>query len=75
MFWEVLSYASSLIQEGYEKDVFLDSKAGVKLYNIVGATLLFSSTTSLFSTDDYAKDDGPKEVWLWCSFYHESLRT
>ena len=25
--------------------------------------------------DDYAKDDGPGEVWLLCSFYHELLRT
>ena len=25
--------------------------------------------------DDYAKDCGPWEVWLLCSFYHESLRT
>ena len=25
--------------------------------------------------DDYAKDVGPGEVWLLCSFYHESLRT
>ena len=26
-------------------------------------------------TDDYAKDGGPGEVWLSCSFCHESLRT
>ena len=25
--------------------------------------------------DDYAKDGGPGEVWLLCSFYHEALRT
>ena len=25
--------------------------------------------------DDYAKDGGPGEVWLLCSFYHESLRS
>ena len=25
--------------------------------------------------DDYAKDGGPGEVRLLCSFYHESLRT
>ena len=25
--------------------------------------------------DDYAKDGGPGEVWILCSFYHESLRT
>ena len=25
--------------------------------------------------DDYAKGGGPGEVWLLCSFYHESLRT
>ena len=25
--------------------------------------------------DDYTKDGGPGEVWLLCSFYHESLRT
>ena len=25
--------------------------------------------------DDYAKDRGPEEVSLLCSFYHESLRT
>ena len=25
--------------------------------------------------DDYAKDGGPAEVWLLCSFYHEPLRT
>ena len=24
--------------------------------------------------DDYAKDGGPGEVWLLCSFYHERLR-
>ena len=24
--------------------------------------------------DDYAKDGGPGEVWLLCSFYHDSLR-
>ena len=27
------------------------------------------------SIDDYAKDGGPGEVRLFCSFYHESLRT
>ena len=46
---------------------------------------LFSSyapTASLFwltrytpTIDDYAKDGGPGEVWLLCSFYNESLRT
>ena len=25
--------------------------------------------------DYYAKNGGPGEVWLLCSFYHESLRT
>ena len=30
---------------------------------------------NVFSFDDYAKDGGPGEVWLTCSFYHESLRT
>ena len=25
--------------------------------------------------DDYAKDGGPGELWLLCSFYHGSLRT
>ena len=25
--------------------------------------------------DDYAKNGGPGEVWLLCSFYHESLCT
>ena len=25
--------------------------------------------------DDYAKDGGPEEVRLLCSFYHELLRT
>ena len=25
--------------------------------------------------DNYAKDDEPGEVWLLCSFYHESLRS
>ena len=25
--------------------------------------------------DNHAKDGGPGEVWLLCSFYHESLRT
>ena len=25
--------------------------------------------------DDYAKNGGPGEVWLLCSFYHESFRT
>ena len=25
--------------------------------------------------NDYAKDGGPGEVWLLCSFYHDSLRT
>ena len=28
-----------------------------------------------YPIDDYAKDGGPGEVWLLCSFYHESLRT
>ena len=25
--------------------------------------------------DDYAKNGGPGEVWLLCSFSHESLRS
>ena len=25
--------------------------------------------------DDYAESGGPGEVWLLCSFHHESLRT
>ena len=25
--------------------------------------------------EDYAKNGGPGEVWLLCSFYHEHLRT
>ena len=25
--------------------------------------------------DNYARNGGPGEVWLLCSFYHESLRT
>ena len=32
-------------------------------------------TTIIWRIDDYAKDGGPGEVWLWCSFYLESLRT
>ena len=24
--------------------------------------------------DDYAKDDGPEEVWLLCSFNHHALQ-
>ena len=27
------------------------------------------------SIDDYAKDGGPEEVYLLCSFYHEPLST
>ena len=27
------------------------------------------------TTDDYAETGGSGEVWLLCSFYHESLRT
>ena len=27
------------------------------------------------ATDDYAKDGGPGEIGLLCSFYHESLRS
>ena len=30
---------------------------------------------SLKAIDDYAKDGGQREVWLLCSFYHESLRS
>ena len=30
---------------------------------------------SACTIDDYAKDGRPEEVWLLCSFYHESLRT
>ena len=26
------------------------------------------------SIDDYAKAGGPGEVWLLCSFYHDTLR-
>ena len=30
---------------------------------------------AVLSVDDYAKDGGPGEVWLLCSFYHGPLRT
>ena len=30
---------------------------------------------SWVAIDDYAKSGGPQEVWLFGSFYHESLRT
>ena len=30
--------------------------------------------TAVIKIDDYAKDRGPGEVQLLCSFYHESLR-
>ena len=29
----------------------------------------------LVQIDNYAKDGGLGEVWILCSFYHESLRT
>ena len=32
-------------------------------------------TLKQFPIDDYAKDGGPGEVRLLCSFYHESLCT
>ena len=38
-----------------------------------GVKLVFSSVKT--AVDDYAKDGGPGEVRLLCSFYHESLRT
>ena len=42
--------------------------------------IIESGCTSLqffsgFQIDDYAKDGGPGEVWLVCSFYHKPLRT
>ena len=35
----------------------------------------FSSMRSSHTVDDYAKNGEPGEVWLVCSFYHESLPT
>ena len=31
------------------------------------------NSITITTIDDYAKDAGPGEVWLLCSFYHESL--
>ena len=36
---------------------------------------LTGSQTQNASIDDNAKDGGPGEVWLLCSFYHEPLQT
>ena len=39
------------------------------------AELLFKFQVIFEPIDDYAKDSGPEEVRLLCSFYHESLST
>ena len=41
-------------------------------------TLLISALLSKNkerATDNYAKDGGPEEVWLLCSFYHDALQS
>ena len=39
------------------------------------AELLFKFQVIFEPIDDYAKDSGPEDVRLLCSFYHEPLRT
>ena len=41
----------------------------------IGLKLIPWDRDLLTQIDDYAKDGGPGEVWLLCSFYHEPLRT
>ena len=49
-----------------------------KIYNKGSCKLIWNwsfTPQTWFSIDNYAKDGGPEEVWLLCSFYHEPLPT
>ena len=46
------------------------------LWSAIFSVIVYQRDYPLISViDDYAKDGGPGEVWLLCSFYHDPLRS
>ena len=62
----------------FEEKCFLDEilqNFGQLWLNLVAVLLKNTLNSIKVIKDDYAKDGGPGEVWLLCSFYREPLRT
>ena len=60
-------YSMSMLLNWFSKERWRGGEAGAPWTT-------FLSNSVEVCINDYAKDGGPGEVWLLCSFYHEPLR-
>ena len=64
-------FSASFLASGFDVTLTVPS------FDVISRLFVFDlgHSSLVVPTDDYAKNGGPEQVWLLCSFYHESLRT